>query len=173
MTVWDKAARRLLGAIPRQDEQREEARLFSPVNLALDREGNLYVSDLGAFRVQKYDREGRFLRSFGSPGLGARPVGPPQGHRPGRGGPAVRADAATEVVQIFDPEGRLLLFFGEPGGGAFELSLPAKVCGSITSSCPVSGTWPIPPSTWIPGVLVTSQYGERKISVFGVGRRKG
>ena len=171
VTVWDKAGRTFLGTIPREGEEREAARLFSPVNLALDGEGSLYVSDMGASRVQKYDRDGRFVRSFGSPGTGPGQMVRPKGIDLDDEGRLYVADAATEQVQIFDPEGSLLLFFGEPRGAQSFLSLPAAVRVD-TTLLPHFRPLADPSFLLERLVLVSNQYGERKISVFGVGRRK-
>ena len=139
------------------------------MNLALDAEGNLYVSDLGAYRVQKFDREGRYLRSFGSQGLAPGQFARPKGIDLDDQGRLYVVDAATQVVQIFDPEGRLLLFFGQPGGGDFQLSLPAKVRVN-TSLLPYFRHLADPSFDLEYLVFVTSQYGNGKIGVFGVGQ---
>jgi DNA-binding beta-propeller fold protein YncE len=167
--VYDKAGRQPLFTIPRQEESSPEARLYSPVNLALDTEGNLYVSDLGAYRVQKFDREGRYLRSFGSQGLAPGQFARPKGIDLDAQGRLYVVDAATQVVQIFDPEGPLLLFFGQPGGGDFALSLPAQVRVD-TSLLPHFRHLADPSFDLEYLVFVTSQYGDGKIAVFGVGQ---
>jgi len=167
--VFDKSSRRELFTVPREGESSPQARLYSPVNLALDREGNLFVSDLGAFRVQKYDREGRYVRSFGSQGLAPGLFARPKGIDVDENGLLYVVDAATEVVQIFDPEGRLLLFFGQPGGGDFALNLPAKV--RVNRSLVPHFRHLADPSFELDFlVFVSSQYGEGKIGVFGVGQ---
>jgi sugar lactone lactonase YvrE len=57
----------------------EVAEFLFPTNLALDGEGNLYVSDTLNYRIQKVDPEGRPLQQFGEAGDGlgqfARPKG--------------------------------------------------------------------------------------------------
>ncbi len=172
VSVWDKRRREYLRAIPAEGESaRPEARLFSPANLALDREGNLYVSDLGAFRVQKYDPAGRYLRSFGTLGLGPGQLVRPKGIDLDEEGRLYVVDAATEVVQIFDPQGRLLLFFGEPRQDGSGLSLPAKVRIS-RELVPRFRHLADPSFSLEYVVLVSSQYGDRKLSVFGFGARR-
>lgn len=171
VSVWDKKRREYLRAIPAEGESSPEARLFSPVNLALDREGNLYVSDLGAFRVQKYSPAGRYLRSFGTLGSGPGQLVRPKGIDVDDEGRLYVVDAATEVVQIFDPQGRLLLFFGEPREDGSGLSLPAKVRISrelVPRFRPLAD----PSFALEYVVLVSSQYGNRKLSVFGFGARR-
>ena len=43
----------------------------SPQNLAIDELGNVYVTDLGNKRVQKFNNDGTFLASWGSSGSGS------------------------------------------------------------------------------------------------------
>ncbi len=125
--VYDKAQRKLLFVIPR-DPKTAEGKLFSPTNLALDKQGRLLVSDTGGFVVQVYDLEGKFLRTIGQQGVGYGAFARPKGVAVDRAGLAYVVDASTYVVQIFDPEGRLLLFFGQPGASTQgELALPAGV----------------------------------------------
>jgi len=44
--------------------------LSKPVAVALDAQGNLYVLEAGSSRVQVFDHNGQFLRTWGSPGAG-------------------------------------------------------------------------------------------------------
>jgi sugar lactone lactonase YvrE len=74
--VYDKAARKLLFTIPADPAAEEpQARLYAPVNLAVDAQRRLYVTDIGAFRVQQYDPDGKYLRTIGR-GDSARRVRP-------------------------------------------------------------------------------------------------
>ena len=41
---------------------------MQPINLALDAQGALYVGDLGAYRVQVYDADGKYVRTVGQYG---------------------------------------------------------------------------------------------------------
>lgn len=168
VTVWDKRKRELLSNIPVGNS--EEARLFSPVNLALDSEGNLYVSDIGAFRVQIYDREGNFMRSIGSLGDAFGQLARPKGIAVDTDGRLYVVDAAFEVVQLFDREGKLLMFFGQPQEDEYILSLPAKI--RIDKTLLSFFQDYAAPSFEIEYLIfVTSQYGGKKISVFGFGRQ--
>jgi len=169
--VYNKADWKVLYTIPR-DPKNEEGKLFSPTNLALDKQGQLWVSDTGAFAVQVYDREGKFIRRVGqqgvAPGLFARPKGIAVDHE----GRAYVVDASTQVVQVFDPEGKLLMFFGQPGATTQgELYLPA----GVTIDYDNVGLFE---KLVAPGqkleflVLVTSQFGDNKVSAYGFLKKK-
>ncbi len=86
-----------------------------PTNVAVDGEGNVYVSDTINNRVQIFDADGNFISMFGkhgdSPGFFARPKGiavDSDGH-------IWVADAVQDNVQIYDREGKLLGFVGTHG----------------------------------------------------------
>lgn len=93
-----------------------------PRDLAIGKDGRLYVVDGGNFRVVVFDRDGNYLKSFGrvgrQPGQFARPkeiAADPQGN-------LYVVDAAFGNFQIFSPEGELLLFIGSRS----EKDAPAK-----------------------------------------------
>ncbi len=96
-----------------------------PTNIAIDKEGNIYIVDTMNFRVQILDPRGNFINSFGKignvPGTFSRPKGialDSEGH-------IYVSDAAFNNIQIFDKKGELLLFFGNFGSGLADLRLPA------------------------------------------------
>ena len=43
-------------------------KFLEPQHLAIDSENNIYVTDLGNSRVQKFDDQGNYIRSWGSEG---------------------------------------------------------------------------------------------------------
>jgi len=104
----------------------EAGKMDRPSHIRVDRQGNLFVNDSFNFRVQKFDKEGNYLKEFGYSGatLGgfARPKGldlSPDGKH------LYVVDAAFENVQIFDDESTdVLLFFGGFGNAPGSLYLP-------------------------------------------------
>lgn len=168
--VYRKHDGHLLGTVPR-DRSDPRARLFQPINLALDRQGRLYVSDAGAFCIKQYDAEGVFLREFGSHGDTPGQFARPRGVAVDRAGRLYAVDGAAQVVQIFDPEGNLLLFFGEPGASGASLNLPAKIVIDY-DHVEMFRQYAAPDFEVEYVVLVTNQYGDRKVSVYGFGHRK-
>jgi DNA-binding beta-propeller fold protein YncE len=170
--VYDKATRKLLFTIPADPAAEDpQARLYAPVNLAVDAQRRLYVTDIGAFRVQQYGPDGKYLRTIGrlgdSPGEFARP----KGVAVDREGRVYVVDAAAQLVQIFDAEGKLLLFFGEPEGSPVGLNLPAKVAIDY-DHVGLFQEYAAPDFQVEYLVIVTNQYGDRKVSVFGFGSKK-
>jgi DNA-binding beta-propeller fold protein YncE len=120
----------------------EEGKFNFPTNLAVDTKGNLYVADTGNFRVQVFDRDGRFVRSIGKlgslPGFFARPKGvavDSENH-------LYVVDAAFQNVQVFDADGRLLLFFGAGGWGPGLFTLPAGIAIDGKDRIYVVDQWP-------------------------------
>jgi DNA-binding beta-propeller fold protein YncE len=95
-----------------------------PAFLALGPDGHLYVSDALNFRVQMFDRGGRFVRSIGKQGDGPGTFARPKGIAVDSEGHLYVADAAFNNVQIFDAQGQLLLPFAQMGRGEGELVLP-------------------------------------------------
>ena len=86
-----------------------------PTNVAVDQDGNLYVSDTLNDRIQIFDAEGNFIRAFGKPGDGPGYFARPKGIAIDGDGHIWVADGVQNRVQVFTPEGQLLIWMGEPG----------------------------------------------------------
>ncbi len=165
--VFSKADRKLLFAIP-LDEKNDKEKLFLPSNLAVDNNGKrLLVSDTGANRVQVYDLDGKYLRTIGQQGVAPGLFARPKGVAADRAGLTYVVDAATQVVQIFDAAGRLLLFFGQAGASTRgEVVLPAAVKVDY-DHVNYFQKYVAPGYRCEYLILVTSQYGGQKVSVYG------
>lgn len=157
---------RVIGRDPQLGET-----LSLPTNMALDKEGNIYVTNLGTCRVIKMDRSGKVLKAFGE--LGDRPgqFTRPKGIAVDDAGLIYVVDAGSQVVQLFNPEGQLLMFFGERGSKAGTLSIPADI--TITrDNLDYFRTFADPSFQVEQLILVTNQSGPRKISIYGFGHAK-
>jgi len=86
-----------------------------PTNAAVDQDGNLYVSDTFNDRVEVFDAEGNFIRTFGKAGDGPGYFARPKGIAIDGDGHVWVADAVQNRVQVFTAEGDLLIWMGEPG----------------------------------------------------------
>lgn len=85
----------------------------------------LYVVDSGNFRIQVFDMNGKFVKSFGEVGKQMGNFARPKEAEVDANGNLYVIDSAFGNFQIFDSEGQLLLFVGErseeDGPGRFKL----------------------------------------------------
>lgn len=86
-----------------------------PTNVAVDKDGNLYVSDTFNNRVEIFDADGIFIRQFGKAGDGPGYFARPKGIAIDSDGHVWVADAVQDRVQVFTPEGILLIYLGGHG----------------------------------------------------------
>jgi DNA-binding beta-propeller fold protein YncE len=144
----------------------EEGQLYMPTNLALDQEGNVYVTDTGNARILVFDNQGQYVRQISARGLAVGLLARPKGLAVDREGRVFVVDSAFENVQIFGPDGKLLLFFGLPGDGRGNINLPTQVVIDYDNVALFK-------DRFAPGheveyiVLVTSQFGRNKVNVYG------
>jgi DNA-binding beta-propeller fold protein YncE len=168
--VYSVAARQLLLTVPK-DAKEEKSKLHSPTNIAIDRDGNMYVSDTGGFNTKVFDKEGNHLRTVGELGLNAGSFALPKGIAVDRERRMYVVDGATAVVQVFDAEGRLLMFFGEPkSSGAAGLYLPAGIAVDY-DNLTLFQKHVAPGFKLDHLIFVTNQAGPNKVSVFGFVRK--
>jgi DNA-binding beta-propeller fold protein YncE len=81
--------------------------------VALGPDGRLYAVDGGNFRIQVFEQDGTFVRTFGQAGRQFGQFARPKGIDVGPDGNVYVVDAAFGNFQIFTPEGELLLFVGQ------------------------------------------------------------
>jgi DNA-binding beta-propeller fold protein YncE len=86
-----------------------------PTNVAVDKEGNVYVTDTLNNRVESFDADGHFISEFGKSGDGPGHFARPKGIAVDCDGHIWVADEVQSRVQVFDREGQLLIYFGQQG----------------------------------------------------------
>jgi DNA-binding beta-propeller fold protein YncE len=80
-----------------------------PTNLALARDGSMYVTDgYGNARVHKFAPDGRLLFSWGEPGSGPGQFNLPHGIALDRDDRVYVADRENSRIQVFSPDGKFL-----------------------------------------------------------------
>ena len=133
------------GAPPSPDQ------LFGPRDLAVDGDGNLWVTDTGHHRILVYSPAGEFLRAIAGPwrpetfhqGAGPAQFREPVGIDIAPNGEIVIADAGNARVQTLDPSGRPLREFPVPGWGGGDAQdkpyLRVLRDGRIALSLPLLG----------------------------------
>jgi DNA-binding beta-propeller fold protein YncE len=168
--VFDKASGDVVKTIG--DKGEPSQRLDRPTNLAFDRDGYMYVTDVARFQVLKYDRDGHYKAAFGKPGDNLGHFARPKGIAVDQEGQIYVVDAAFNNVQVFNKEGRLLLFFGSGGKEAGQFFLPAKVVVDY-KNMQYFQKYADPNFKIEYLVLVTSQFEKRSVSILAYGKEKG
>ena len=84
------------------------AGLYGPRAIAIDRDGNLWVTDTGNKRLMKYDKDGKFLAQFGSVGTDEGRFNEPVGLAIDPSGNIYVADTWNQRIQKFDASFKLL-----------------------------------------------------------------
>lgn len=84
-----------------------------PRDVAVGKDGRIYVVDGGNFRVQIFDRDGKYMSSFGTVGKQLGNFARPKEIATDKDGNVYVADSAFGNFQIFTPDGDLLMFIGE------------------------------------------------------------
>ena len=79
-----------------------------PTDVTWDTNGNIFISD-GYInsRVAKFDKNGRWVKSFGEPGSGPGQLNTPHSIAADAKGNIYVADRGNRRIQIFDPDGNL------------------------------------------------------------------
>ena len=147
----------------------EDGEFNFPGCLATDDQGNVYVTDMLNFRIQKFDENGKFLASFGSIGSKLGSFARPRGVAVDRAGRLYVVDAAFGKIQVLSQNGEVLMHFG--GSGQSDMYLPAGIAISydgidrfrkyIAEDFEAEYL-----------VFVVSQFGPRKIYVYAFGQKR-
>lgn len=116
--VYDADTYKFLRAIGKpsgKHDLTEPGSFARPTNVAVDKDGNLYVADSFNSRIEVFDADGQFIREFGKAGDGPGYFARPKGIAIDADGHLWIADAVQDRVQVFTPEGRLLIYIGGHG----------------------------------------------------------
>ena len=165
--VWDRGTGRVLRTLGGPGTG--PGQFLKPLGVAVDAQGNVYVMDVLACRLQKFDRQGNMVTGFGtmSAGIGGL-VRPKHIAVDGRGVIYV-VDAAFQNVQLFDQIGQVYTYFGSAGSHPGAMYLPAGIC--VTDSDLDLFQQYVHPAFQLERlILVTNQFGDNKVSVYGMGR---
>ena len=91
---------------------KDEGQFNLPKDIDVGRDGMVHVVDSGNFRVQMFDADGNFIRTFGSVGNRTGQFARPKGIASDPEGNIYVADTSLANFQIFNAEGQLLMFIG-------------------------------------------------------------
>ena len=115
---------RAIGTAGKKHTLTDPGTFSDPTQVALDGDGNVYVTDMLNNRVEIFDADGQFMSEFGKAGDGPGFFTRPKGIAVDSDGHIWVVDQAENRVQVFDREGRLLSYFGELGPYPGQFSAP-------------------------------------------------
>jgi len=165
--IREKQTGKMVKAFGSPESSPLEESVGQPVNLALDPQGNILVTDAGRFRVCAFSRDGAFLGSFGEIGKHPGQFARPKGIAVDKEGRIYVVDAAFENVQIFDDQHRILMWFGGHGNDEGSLVLPAQVVIDY-DNLDYFRKYVAPGYDLECVIWVTSQDGPRRVSCYGL-----
>ncbi len=143
-----------------------------PTNIAIDRQGYIFISDAGRFQVLKADRDGHIVSTIGKLGTNPGEFARPKGVAVDRDDDLFVVDAAFDNVQIFNRNGQILLFFAKAGLERGDLQLPAKIVVDY-DNLRYFQQYVDPGFEMDAALIVTSQFGQRMVNVYALGKLKG
>jgi sugar lactone lactonase YvrE len=107
--------KRKMGTTGHKHELTSPGDFARPSGLAVDADGNLYVADTLNNRIEVFDADGKFIRTFGKNGDGPGYFARPKGVAVDGDGHIWVADGMQDRVQVFNQEDQLLISFGGHG----------------------------------------------------------
>jgi len=103
---------RKIGTTGKEHTLRDAGNFSKPTNVAVDKDGNLYVTDTLNDRIEVFDADSKFVREFGKNGDGAGDFARPKGIAIDSDGHIWVADAMLNRIQVFTAEGQILMGLG-------------------------------------------------------------
>ncbi len=146
--------------------------IVRPTNLAFDKEGHLFVSDMGRFQILKLDRDGHFLGSIGEVGRESGTFSRPKGVAFDRENRLYVVDTAFANVQVFNKDDNLLMGFGHSGRGPGDLDLPAGITTDY-DHIKYFQQYADPNFEIENLVVVVNQFGDHAVNIYAMGRERG
>ncbi len=133
---------RQVGKPSKKHDQTEPGTFSLPESVAVDRDGNVYVTDTFNDRVEMFDADGKFISTFGKNGDGPADFERPKGIAVDGDGHIWVVDAAQNMVKVFNQQGRLLIYFGGQGYYPGQFMGPWGIAIGPSNQIVVSETFP-------------------------------
>ena len=127
-----------------------EGRFSHPQGIAEDHQGNLYVTDLGNKRIQKFDSAGTYLDQWGRSGKASSEFHEPTGIAVYKNLVYV-VDRDLNRIQVFDLNGKYISEWGSRGTATGEFFFPTDIAIGLN------------------GTVYVADSGNQRIQVFSPG----
>ena len=95
-----------------------------PTSIALDKDGNVYLTDEWLNRISIFTKDGEWIGKWGTPGDGDGEISRPSGLAFDQDDNLFIVDSVNNRVQKFTKEGKFLAKWGHPGSGDGEFNMP-------------------------------------------------
>jgi len=102
----------------------DPGRALWPNSVALDKQGNAYVSDDWLNRISAFDPDGNFLNVWGTTGSGQGQLDGPAGLAFDKDDNLYVVDSRNHRIQVFTKDGKFLASCGKLGTGPVEFNMP-------------------------------------------------
>jgi DNA-binding beta-propeller fold protein YncE len=145
--------------------------LGGPLGIAVDPEGNVYVSEIVNCRIQKFSPDGKSLKTFGNRGDQPGTFTRPKHIALDAEGNLYVVDTAFQNVQVLDKDFKPLMAFGGHGNFPGYMDLPAGVAIS-EADVELFKEFVHPAFAAKRLGLVTNQWGDNRIAVYAMGELK-
>ncbi len=133
---------RQIGKPSKKHDQTDPGTFSLPEGVAVDRDGNVYVTDTFNDRIEIFDADGEFISTFGKNGDGPADFERPKGIAVDCDGHIWVVDAAQNMVKVFNQQGRLLIYFGGQGYYPGQFMGPWGIAIGASNQVIVSETYP-------------------------------
>jgi DNA-binding beta-propeller fold protein YncE len=114
-----------------------------PWDVAIGKDGSVYVSDTWNHRVQQFTADGKFVRKWGYFGQGEAPDAfwGPRGLAVDPQGRLYVMDTGNKRVVVFSPEGQFVTQFGSAGFDAGQFDEPVGIAIDAQGRVYITDTW--------------------------------
>lgn len=149
----------------------EDGKFVKPNGIAIDKQGNIYVTDVIKCRVQKFNADGDLISAFGIISDQIGTFSRPKHVATDSDGNVYVVDAGFANVQIFNKDGQLLTFFGAAGVHPGAMYLPVGISVYEGDLSPFQ-KYIHPDFVADRIIVVTNQLGLSKVALYAMGQLK-